>query len=210
MQPTPAEQARTAVARARVGLLTTYGRRAPLVRTTHVGVAGDGAALVVRLRPESPAVTDLLARPLAAVRVGPPGFVQVLLQGSVVRLPGRDDRGRLRFRVDPGAVRVDDGGPVAVADYRSADPDPLRDDAPVLLAHLRAAHRADLGACLRARGHHDVEWVEPQALDRHGLQLAALTADGVARHRLDFPRPVGSLDELSPGLTSLLRCRCTA
>ncbi len=211
MDPSPAELARTAVALARVGTLTTYGRRAPLQpRTTTVAVTGEGACLVVRVRPDSPAAADLLARPLATVQVGPPGAPPVLVQGGASRLPGRDEQGRLAFRVEPGAVRVGarpSPVPVPVEDYLGAEPDPLRHEAPALLEHLRRGHAAALAACVRARGLHAARWVEPRALDRHGLLLTALCDDGVATVRLDFPAPVGSLAELAPGLRALLQCR---
>jgi hypothetical protein len=209
--PTPAEQARTALARARLGTLTTFGRRSLAPRMTTVSVTADGPAVVVRLRPGSLAVADLLARPLATVQIGPAGHEPVVLQGGASRLPGRDADGRLSFRLEPGAVRVGARScAVPLPEFLSASPDPLHEDAPALLTHLRDGHRADLAACLRARGHLTVQWVEPWSLDRHGLVLLALTAHGVSRVRLDFPRPVAVLDDLGPGLSTLFRCRCTS
>lgn len=209
MVPTAAEQARTAVALARVGTLTTYGRRTGTQpRTTTVSVQGDGADLLLRLRADCPATADLLCRPLATVQVGPPGYDPVLLRGGAERLPGRDALGRLAFRVAPCAVRVGAApDPVPVEDYRAAAPDPLREAAQPLLAHLRG-HADDLAACLRAGGHRTAQWVEPRALDRHGLTVVALCSDGVQILRLDFPRPVADLDELDPGMRALLHCRC--
>ena len=92
--------------------------------------------------------------------------------------------------------------------FRAAEPDPLRTDAPVVLAHLREAHGADLVHCVRSQGHGDAAWVEPRRLDRYGLELLVVSPDAVSELRLPFPRPLSSLDELGPGLRSALTCRC--
>ena len=99
---------------------------------------------------------------------------------------------------------------VDVREYLRAEPDPLRVQAPALLEHLRQGHGAQLAACLRARGHLTASWVEPQALDRTGLVLTVLGADGVETVRLDFPEPVTSVEQLAPGLRAVLSCsgRC--
>lgn len=211
--PSLAELARTAVAQARVGTLTTYSRRAPArSRSTIVDVRDDAAGLVVEVRSGCPAVADLLERPLATVQVGPPGCTTVLVHGGAGRLPRVAGSDRLAFRVEPAVVRA--GGEelqlVDVREYLRAEPDPLRVQAPALLEHLRQGHGAQLAACLRARGHLTASWVEPQALDRTGLVLTVLGADGVETVRLDFPEPVTSVEQLAPGLRAVLSCsgRC--
>ena len=78
-----------------------------------------------------------------------------------------------------------------------------------MLHHLETAHSADLLACTRAQGHDDVHAAVPRAIDRYGVELAALRSDGVRLLRLDFPDgPVDRLDRLTTGLRYLLTCRC--
>lgn len=209
-RPSPAEQARTAVACARVAGLTTYPRAAPFRphATSVVLEQGEGGLPVVRLAREALAVAHLLARPLVTVQVAPPGCPAVTLHGSVHRLPRSGD-GQWHYRLEVAAVRVGQPRPrlVAVEQYLAARPDPLHREAPAALRHLARRHADELSACLRARGH-DVLWVEPQALDSRGLDVAVVGHDGVELVRLPFPRPVSRLHELGAGLAAPLLCRC--
>ena len=208
-----AVRARTSVDRARVGELTTYARHPSGARTTSVGlqVRPDGS-VDVHLSTEADAVAQLLARPLATLHVAPPWCDPVLLHGGVRRLPGRSDRGELVFRLAVAAVRVG-SPPVAVdeAAYSAARPDPLRCDAPAVLAHLNEGHADALTACLRARGR-DVAFAQATRLDAGGLTVVAVCDDGTDTVRLRFPTPVAALDELPPSLAWVLRpgCGCCA
>jgi len=210
-RPTPAELARTAIASACVGCLTTYPRTRPAhPHHTRVVLEPDVEGRpVVRLASGSQAVAQLLARPLATLRVGVPGTSAVLVHGSVQRLVA--ERGQLRYQVDVVAVRVrvtsPHWQPVRLTDYRAADPDPLRHEAPGVLDHLARHHGPQLTACLRAMGH-DTQWVEPRSLDCRGLDVLSVDADGVELVRLAFPRPVTELRDLSTGLAAPLLCRC--
>ena len=78
------------------------------------------------------------------------------------------------------------------------------EEAPRILTHLRHGHGADLAACLRAQGDHGARWAEPLGVDRCGLELAVLHDDGVSTTRMNFPVPVSSVTELSPGLSVLM------
>ena len=192
--PRTAERARAALAQARVAALTTYPRRAPArPHLTSVAVAclADGEP-VVRVAPGSLAAAHLLARPLASVRVCPPGGDVVTVHGAARRLPGRDGAGHLLFQVEVGAIRLGDGAPALAGDA---------------LDHLRAEHADDLAACLRARGH-DALWVEPLSLERTGLTVLSVGPDGVETVLLAFPTAVDRLDQLPQGLRCLLLCRC--
>lgn len=209
--PEPAELARTSVARARVAALITYPRSAPArphLTSVTVGCNGDGHP-VVRVEAGSLAAAHLLSRPLATVRVAPVGGDTVTVHGAAHRLRGTGGGGLLTFQVEVGAVLLGAVRPatVEVEAYRSAEPDPLRDEAPAVLAHLRDAHARQLTACLRALGH-DAQWAEPTGLDRHGLTVLALGLEGVATIRLSFPEPVRRLADLRPGLGTVLLCRC--
>jgi len=207
--PTWAERARTAVACARAGALTTYPRQRRPMMTT-VLVSEDAGRMELRLPADSAAARTLAVRPVATVRVAPPHCEVTTVLGAVRRLPGRDGDQRIRFLLDAGAVRVGSTcHRVLDADaYRAAEPDPLRDDAPCVLAHLRGEHAAALADCLRAQGHAGVRWVEPTGLDRYGLDLTGVDDDGVGEVRLPFPAPVRSLRELAPHLYLALRGRC--
>ena len=69
--------------------------------------------------------------------------------------------------------------------------------------------RAELLACVRAHGLPETEAAVPRSLDRYGLELAAIGADGIRTVRLPFPGgPVRSLQEVTDGLRVLLTCRC--
>jgi hypothetical protein len=200
--------ARTAVACARVAALTTYARHPSGHTTTPASVsARDDGSVEVALAWASPAVRQLLARPLATVRVSPAWCEPVVLHGSARRLPV-DDAGRVRFHVQPGSVRVGPGAlPVDVDLYADALPDPLRHDAPGVLAHLNGGHSEALAACLRARGH-DVGFAQASGLDAGGLTVTAVGPDGVSTVRLAFARPVSRLGDLPGGLAAVLTGRC--
>ena len=210
MEPTVAQQARTAVATARVATLSTYGR-APCgaaARTTVVNVIGlDNGSVDFFLRPGSPAVDDLCQRRLATLQVAGTGCLPVVLAGACTRLTGFDADGRLRFRVDPLSVRLTGAArPVPVSDYRSARPDPLAPSSAALVHHLATAHADALLACVRSQLHPWAAFVLPVSLDRFGLRLTVVDEDGVTDTRLCFPAPVGSLSELPPSLRVLLAC----
>lgn len=216
--PSPAEQARTAVAQAQVATLTTYPQLARPAPTT-VPVADEDGHLLITLCGCAPAVTELTLRPLATVRLSPAFCEPVTIQGEVHGLPDggggvggplaeqSDGLRTARFRLDVRAVRVGRAGRevVDVQDYWRAKPDPLREDAPGILAYLRRGHGAQLAACLRARGRSAAIWAEPSALDRYGLELVVLEPAGVSTVRLQFTSPLRSADDFGPGLAVVLR-----
>jgi hypothetical protein len=110
----------------------------------------------------------------------------------------------LRF-AGPGRTRV------PLAEYEAAEPDPLWRVAADAVRHLERGHMAELMGCVQAHGMHQAEWVVPRGLDRFGLELAVITASGVAAVRLSFPDgPVSSLDEVPASLQAVLACRCRA
>ncbi|HEU0103102.1 MAG TPA: DUF2470 domain-containing protein [Mycobacteriales bacterium] len=209
--PDAAVLARTAVACARVGTLTTYPRspaQSPYVTTVAVSGQDDGSA-VAYVEGGGLAAQLLLARPLATLQVAPAACEPVTLLGAARRLPGRDARGRLAFRVEAGAVRLGARRQLSLdaGDYVQAAPDPLGRHAPEVLDHLNRGHRGALAACLRALGH-EAETAEATALDQHGLSVVAVSASGVDTVRLAFPEPVTRLEDLAPGPGAVLLCRC--
>ncbi len=99
--------------------------------------------------------------------------------------------------------------PVPLAEYRAAAPDPLWREAPGVLRHLEHGHRADLIACVQMHGLSQADWVITRGLDRYGLELLVLSADGVAAVRLGFPDgPVDSLQDVPASIRTALTCRC--
>jgi hypothetical protein len=92
--------------------------------------------------------------------------------------------------------------------YAAARPDPLRCDAPAVLAHLNVGHADALSACLRAFGH-DVAFAEATRLDAGGLTVVAVGSEGADTVRLRFPTPVAALDELPPSLAWVLQPGCS-
>jgi Protein of unknown function (DUF2470) len=229
-RPSSAERARTALADARVATVTTYSRDpvAPPHQTLATVSVEENGRLAFFLEPQSWAVANLLARPLASVTVAAqqPGRAQttngVILRGSVRRVPSHPrPTGRpaaVPFLMEATSVRLWDGRPgsapiapedvVDVESFSTAVPDPLRTEAPQVLAHLREAHGSGLLHCLRSQGHPSAEWIEPQRLDRYGLEVSVVSADAVADVRLPFPTPLDSLSQLGPGLRTALMCRC--
>lgn len=208
-----AVQARTSVDCARVGSLTTYARHPSSQHTTSVRVrARPDGTVEVQLARDAVGSCHLLARPVATLHVAPVGCEPVLLHGAARRLPGLGDRGTLVFHLEVAAVRV--GRPPVLLDepaYSAADPDPLRHDAPAVLAHLNGEHADALAACLRAGGH-DAAFVHATRLDATGLTVLAVGSEGVGAVRLCFPAPVEDLNDLpaSLGCTLSPRCECSS
>lgn len=213
MRTPPALQARTSVAAAQVGRLTTYARHPARQTTTTVSVQPQGDGTVdVQLSREAVGTQQLLARPVATLELAPVGHDPVLLHGSARRLPGFGPNGTLRFRLEVAAVRL--GSPsvlIEEGEYAAATPDPLAADAPAVLDHLNHAHADGLAACLRAAGH-EVGFAHATALDSGGLTVASVTTSTVDLVRLPFPHPVTALSQLPISLALVItpRCGCSA
>lgn len=204
-----AVRARTSMACARVATLTSYARQPDGRTTTTVGVsARSDGSVEVALALTSVAFRQLLARPLASLRVAPVGCQPVTLHGAARRVPGLDRSGRVVFHIAAGAVRVGaEGTPVDADSYAAARPDPLRDDASAVLNHLNAGHQDELTACLRACGH-ETGFAYAAGLDAAGLTVLVVAATGVTPVRLTFPAPVSRLSELPAGLAAVLAPHC--
>jgi hypothetical protein len=214
--PTLPERARTALARAAgatisdanpAGSPATAGQ-VPIWATrdgSPLLLPAAGSALEQRLAacPEPVTVCVPADAPFSAVRLT--GTSQLLTRHHTARFTA--------YRVAVGSVELT--GPscarVPAGDYRAAKPDPLWPIAPAVLHHLEHGHTAELVSCARAHGMSQAEWVIPRGLDRYGLELLVLTADGAAVVRLCFPGgPVASLQEIPASLRAVLTCRCQA
>lgn len=211
-EPSLAQQARTALARAQVGSLVgrsaiTAAQSLTIVRVTD---QPDGHP-VVELEPSSSIVRLLAWWPVVTVAVPGPGRFKALhLTGTAkVHEPLHE---RLRaYRLVLLSTRLVSNASVTVPlrEFKAAEPDPLWRHAPQALQHLDEAHAPELLACVRAHGRPETQAVVPRALDCYGLELSAIDADGIRTVRLPFPGgPVRSLQEVTDGLRVLLTCRC--
>jgi hypothetical protein len=203
--------ARSSLQHATVAVLSTYPcstAARPHLSQVAVQAGGDGNP-VLRLLPDSLAVVQLTAWPMATIHVAPPGCEPLTLHGQVHRLPGSDDAGRLTFILEPAVVHL--RTPADVVDpsqYARSGCDAVANQAPRVLAHLRQRHVHQLLSCLHAQGVH-AQFAEPVHLDRHGLTVLAVCEDGVSEVSMPFPRPVSRLEELPPGLSLMLLCNCS-
>jgi hypothetical protein len=213
-EPSLAQQARTALAQARVGSLV--GRSAaPTARSVTVVKVTDqpDGQPVVELEPGSTMVRLLAWWPVVTVSVPGPGRFKALhLTGTATGHDPLDERLRA-YRLTLLSTRLVSTRSVTVplGEFRAAEPDPLWRHAPQALEHLGQAHAPELLACIRAHGLPEAQAVVPRALDCYGLELAVIGHDGIATVRLPFPGgPVQSLQEVTEGLRVLLTCRCGA
>jgi hypothetical protein len=214
--PSLPELARTALARtatATVSAVTVPDGPAPAVPVP-VRSTWDG----------SPVLLAAAGSPLAQWLAASPDPVRVSLPAeppfSALRLTGKarpvmvgHEAGITACMVTLGSIEFIGGGwaRVPVEEYRAARPDPLWRVAPGILHHLEHGHMGELIRCVRAHGLSRADWVIPRGLDRYGLELLVLTADGVAAVRLAFPGgPVTSLDDVPASLRTALTCRCQA
>lgn len=206
-EPSLAELARTAVARARIATVTYPDD-------------GNGpTTLAVTLRTD-PAGRPILPTPRPCLRHAPvcvsvaaaPHFATLKLTGVVGEQRAATGGGDLpSYLVALRSLRFTGHGctRVPLTEYYASAPDPLWRDAPRVLGHLADAHLPELLACVRAHGMPETEWVLPRWLDRYGIELTALTGAGVTRLRLPFPnRPIGSLREVPVSYRYALTCRC--
>jgi hypothetical protein len=226
--PSLAERARTAITQARLatvswgdpaarwdgpaaggGRVAAAGGWGPVTATAAIRVDRLGRPLL--LLPPREAVTEALAasRQVTATVPAPAPLGSLALTGVVEPREGPD--GRVGYRLDLRSLRFAGAGGrwVPLAEYEAAEPDPLWRVAPSAIRHLEHGHMTELIGCVRAHGMEQAEWVMPRGLDRFGLELAVITATGVATVRLAFPDgPVTSLDEVPASLQAVLACRC--
>lgn len=212
--PSLPERARTALAQAASATVSVGAGPgwSPATEAVPVRATQDGNPLL--LPADGSPLARWLARRPEAVRVslpaGPP-FSTLWLTGTTRPVTIAGEAGAGAWMVSIGSVEFTGGGwaQVPAPEYRAARPDPLWRLAPGILDHLEHAHMSELIHCVRAHGMTWADWVMPHGLDRYGLELLVLTADGVAAVRLSFPDgPVSSLDDVPTSLRTTLTCRC--
>ena len=108
-----------------------------------------------------------------------------------------------RLRWVGGYGRMDSA---AGADYRAAQPDPIRPDAAGAVTHLNDDHADALAAMARALGGYpDTVTASCTGVDRYGLDLRLQTERGMAYTRVGFASPIDSMTELRSAAVELTR-----
>lgn len=113
------------------------------------------------------------------------------------------------FRLDPITLRYVGGfgrmSFVAVADYVSAEPDPLRDTASDILAHMNDDHADAVLAYAHAfAGIRAATSATMTSVDRYGFDLAIATPDGPQAARVAFDAPVTTTQEVRKAMVALV------
>lgn len=113
------------------------------------------------------------------------------------------------FRLEPIDLYYVGGfgvmGWVAAEEYRAAAPDPLRDAAAGMLAHMNADHERAM--ILLARAHAGIEATKAAmtSVDRMGFTLRLKTAEGMKGARVNFVREVRTAGEAREVLVEMVR-----
>jgi hypothetical protein len=204
--PSPAEVARTVLAGACFAQLVIDDAEFP--DPLAIGAAEDGRLSVV-IEPGSPVLDVLAANPVALLRVDAPApFGRLEIIGAFGRCPA-SVTDAVVFSIALLKLRFAAARTVAVplSAYYAASPDPLREHASEMVAHLERGHSQGLLDCLRAHGMTEANAVVPRVIDRYGLELGVITSTGVATARLAFPGgPVTSVREVAAHLRVVLTC----
>jgi hypothetical protein len=211
-EPTPAEQARAALARATVATLVTPGcPSAPATTVVSVEVGAEGQPFLW-LEEGAPIVRALWdGKVVSLVLPAPVPFESLKVTGPL-RHRRTSRPGRRGYRLTPLSVRLVGTATLSIpVSELLATAAGVEEQAYAVLQHLERAHAAELLACVRAHGFHDALAVVPSQLDRHGLTLAVIGADGVRVLQLPFPGgPVDRVEDVALGLRTTLTCRCRA
>ncbi len=114
------------------------------------------------------------------------------------------------YRLEPEALRYVGGfgrmSWVTPADYRAAEPDPLRAAAPGILTHMNDDHAAASLAYARVlAGIPAAEAATMTAVDRYGFDLAVTTPSGPRAARVAFDEPVATSDEVRRAMVALVK-----
>ncbi|MFK0011695.1 DUF2470 domain-containing protein [Streptomyces sp. NPDC091027] len=218
-QATPAEQARSVLARAVSLTVTTNGLRYDLVGLHSVDARGqvrlrlpaDGLpAAQVACAPRGALASLVEFTDIAPVSVRDRVRARVTLSGWLTRSGRAPANGDVDLRLDTARVTLatrETAQAVGLDELVLAAPDPLAVDEGSLLTHLADAHQ---DAVLRLAGLAD-PWllrgavrVLPLALDRHGITLRCEYAHNQRDLRLPFPRPVHEASLVARQLELLL------
>jgi heme iron utilization protein len=114
------------------------------------------------------------------------------------------------FRLEPEALRYVGGfgrmSWVDAADYCAAEPDPLLDATPGILAHMNTDHAdASLSYARVLCGLPEATAATMTGVDRYGFDLAVTTPSGPRSARLAFDEPVRTSDEVRRRMIELVK-----
>ena len=153
---------------------------------------------------------------------------RVTLVGACTRVEGDDGSARSAFlAVHPNAAYYADFGDFAfwklrvasvryiggygrmswvdAADWYAAEPDPLAAAADGIIAHMNEDHAdAMVLYCKAFSKATEITAATMTSVDRYGVEMSAVTAEGPRPIRLAFPEPVGSAGEVRTSLIAML------
>lgn len=114
------------------------------------------------------------------------------------------------YRLEPAALRYVGGfgrmSWVTASAYRAAEPDPLREAAPGILAHMNEDHAdANLAYARSLLSIADAASATMTAVDRYGFELAITTSAGPRAGRIAFDDEVTTSDEARKALIALVK-----
>ncbi len=171
----------------------------------------------------------LIAEPVGA-HSEPLALGRVTLLGACARV-GDEERGRVReiflerhprasgyvdfkdfafHRLEPAALRYVGGfgrmSWVTAEDYRAAEPDPLLEAAPGILAHMNGDHAdANLAYARALTGIGDATGATMTAVDRYGFELAVVTPGGPRATRIAFDEEATTADQVRRAMVALVK-----
>ena len=113
------------------------------------------------------------------------------------------------YRLDVSSVYFIGGfgvmGWVSGQDYQSAQPDPLADAAPGIIAHMNADHADALLLIARHFAGESADEAAMTAVDRLGFHLRLKSGDRVHGRRVAFPEPVTNAGQARTVLVEMVR-----
>jgi heme iron utilization protein len=234
--PTHAERARTLVDQLPTGTLCTLASDpAGYPYGSFVTVAFEGGDPVFLISELAEHTRNLKRDARASLLVAESGAADLLANGRVTmlgrgsRIEEADDAARTAFlRTHPNAayyadfrdfafwrLRVESvryiGGYgrmswISEAEWRAAEPDPLRAAAAGIVLHMNEDHADALVLYCRAFSKAvSCEAASMTGIDRYGFEMSASTGAGPRPVRVAFPSPVSTPDEARRALITLLR-----
>jgi heme iron utilization protein len=233
-EPTLAERARTLVAIARIGTLSTHSRRCPGFPFGSVmPYAADelgrpvffisSMAMHTQNLHQDPRASLLITQPDTAG--DPLGAARVTLIGAIAEARAEEVRDlylsryeNARYwqnytdfayhRLDVSNVYFIGGfgvmGWVPAEEYAGTRPDPLAETGPEILRQMNASHADGLVRAGRRLAGEDVDEASMTAVDRLGFHLRLRSASRVHGRRVAFPREVANAEDARVVLSEML------
>jgi putative heme iron utilization protein len=95
---------------------------------------------------------------------------------------------------------------ISQADWQAAEPDPLGPSAADIIAHMNADHAdAMVLYCKAFSKATEVASASMTGVDKYGIDMSAMTLQGIRPVRLAFARPVSTPEEVRAALISMLK-----